>query len=86
MKSKPDRADPIPDSSDLYEHLVNDHGWERRPYLINHRLHDLHRLEHTEADLGLLSVGHSHDTKPAPVIALPWATGESAAADPPHAA
>jgi hypothetical protein len=48
------------DAAVLYDHMVNDHGWENRPYLVNQRLPDLHRLEHTEADLGLVSLTHSH--------------------------
>jgi hypothetical protein len=74
------------DTSELYEHLVNDHGWERRPHLVDQRMHDLHRLEHTEADLGLVSVAHNHRTTLAPVIPLPWVAGGSTGTDFPHAA
>jgi hypothetical protein len=71
MKKHHAPVDQLVDTSKLYEHLVNDHGWEARPYLINQRLHDLHRLEHTEAGLGLVSLEHDHETSVPPVVALP---------------
>jgi hypothetical protein len=59
------------DAAALYRHLVNDHGWEHRPYLVNQRLPDLHRLEHTEADLGLVHLTHHHEAAPAAAPVTP---------------
>jgi len=75
MKKRQEPVGQTVDASKLYEHLVNDHGWEARPYLVSQRLHDLHRLEHTEADLGLVSLEHDHETSVAPVVALPFVSG-----------
>ena len=47
-------------ASELYAHVVRDHGWEARPSLFEQRLADLHRLEHTEAILGMVAVEHRH--------------------------
>jgi hypothetical protein len=68
-------AEQLIDTSKLYDHLVKEHGWERRPYLLGQRLHDLHRLEHTEAELGMVRLVHEHPAPPAPAGALPMAGG-----------
>jgi hypothetical protein len=63
------------EDAELYHHLVNDHGWPARPYLLDQRLHHRHRLEHKETALGRVSLAHSHEVS-APavqVIALPLA-------------
>lgn len=86
MKKQQEHVEHLVDTSELYEHLVTEHGWEPRPYLINQRLHDLHRLEHTEAELGLVSLTHDHDNTLAPVVPLPWVDRGAFAANSPHAA
>jgi hypothetical protein len=62
------------DGTALYHHLVDDHSWENRPYLVNQRLHDLHRLEHTEANLGLVRLMHNHESAAATPVAHPPAS------------
>jgi hypothetical protein len=60
------------EDAELYAHLVNDHGWPVRPYLLDQRLHDRHRLEHDETGLGRVSLAHGHEVQPAvQVVALP---------------
>jgi hypothetical protein len=63
------------EDAELYAHLVNDHGWPARPYLIDQRLHDRHRLEHKETGLGQVSVAHAHEVPVAAVqvVTLPLA-------------
>lgn len=75
MERQQGPAEQLVDTSKLYEHLANDHGWERRPYLLSQRLHDLHRLEHTEAELGMVKLAHEHPPPIAPAGALPMAGG-----------
>jgi hypothetical protein len=47
------------DSSQLFHHLVRDHG-RTEPECGGPPLEDLHRFEHVEQTMGLITLGHAH--------------------------
>jgi hypothetical protein len=58
MEAARSTPSPAPLAAPLRRHLVHDHG--RLPLELGEALDAVHRLEHLDAELGLLALDHSH--------------------------